>query len=88
MFSMTKNEKYDKSKTLRDKILYVLSVMEKASPHEMAAEIMELDEITTEDGIEDISIDIENEIDKMHEEGIVNKIKEHRQKTRYTLNTN
>ena len=80
--------KYDKSKTLRDKILYVLSVMKKASPQEVAAEIMELDEISTEDGIEDISIDIEKEIDKMYEEGIVNKIKEQRQKSRYTLNTN
>jgi ribosomal protein S20 len=80
--------KYDKSKTLRDKILYVLSVMKKASPQEVAAEIMELDEISTEDGIDDISIDIEKEIDKMYEKGIVNKIKEQRQKSRYTLNTN
>jgi hypothetical protein len=58
----------------------VLSVMEKASRHEVAAEIMELDEISTEDGVEDISIGIENELDKMCEEGILNKIKEHRQK--------
>jgi hypothetical protein len=62
--------------------------MEKASPHEVAAEIMELDEISTEDGVEDISIDIENELDRMCEEGILNKIKEHRQKNRYTLNSN
>jgi hypothetical protein len=85
---MTTNERYDKSKPLRNQILYVLSVMEKASPHEVAAEIMELDEISTEDGVEDISIGIENELDKMCEERILNKIKEHRQKNRYTLNAN
>jgi hypothetical protein len=62
--------------------------MEKASPHEVAAEIMELDEISTEDGVEDISIGIENELDKMCEERILNKIKEHRQKNRYPLNAN
>jgi hypothetical protein len=78
-------EKYDKSKPLRDKIIYVLSVMEKASPHEVAGEIMELDEISTEDGVEDISIDIENEIEKLCEEGIVSKLKEHKQKRRYVL---
>jgi hypothetical protein len=62
---MAINDKYDKSNPLRNKILYVLSIMEKASPHEVAAEIMELDEISTEDGVEDISIDIEGELDKL-----------------------
>lgn len=83
---METTTKYDKSKPLRDKILYVLSIMEKASPHEVAAEVMELDEISTEDGVEDISIDIENELDKMCEEGIITKLKEPRQKRRYILN--
>ena len=83
---MATNEKYDKSKPLRDKILYVLSVMEKASPHEVAGEIMELDEISTEDGVEDISIDIENELNKLHEEGLVSRLKEHKEKRRFILN--
>lgn len=84
---MPANEKYDKSKPLRDKILYVLSVIEKASPNEVAAEIMELDEISTEDGVEDISVDIENELGKLYEQGAVRKLKEHKQKRRYTLKT-
>lgn len=83
---MATNEKYDKSKPLRDKILYVLSVMEKASPHEVAGEIMELDEISTEDGVEDISIDIENELNELHEEGVVSRLKEHKEKRRFILN--
>jgi len=83
---MAIHDKYDKSKPLRDKILYVLSVIEKASPHEVATEIMELDEISTEDGVEDISIDIESELDKLYQEGKIIKLKEHRQKPRYTLN--
>lgn len=82
---MATNDKYDKSKPLKDKILYVLSVMEKASPHEVVAAIMEMDEISTEDGVEDISIDIESELDKLYEEGKITKLKEHGQKTRYTL---
>ena len=84
---MATNEKYDKSKPLRDKIIYVLSVIEKASPHEVAAEIMELDEISTEDGVEDISVDIENELDKLYEEGVLTKLKEHKQKRRFALKT-
>ena len=79
-------EKYDQSKSLRDKILYVLSVMEKASWHEVAMEIIELDEISTEEGVADVSVEIENELDKLYEEGIVTKLKEHRQKRRYVLN--
>jgi hypothetical protein len=77
--------KYDKTKILKDKILYVLSVMGKASPHEIAAEIMELDEISTEDAVEDISIEIEHELDKLCEANIVTKLREHRQKRRYVL---
>ena len=85
---MVTNEKYDQSKPLREKIIYVLSVMGKASPHEVATEIMELDEISTEDGVEDLSVDIESELEKLHEAGTVTKLKEHRQRPRYTLNTN
>lgn len=85
---MSTFEKYDQSKSLRDKILYVLSVMEKATPHEIATEIMELDEISTEDGVEDISIDIESELEKLCEDGTVIKLKEHRQQRRYVLNKN
>ena len=85
---MATNEKYDQSKSLRDKIIYVLSVMGKASAHEVATEIMELDEISTEDGVEDLSIDIESELEKMYEEGTVTKLKEHRQRPRYTFDPN
>jgi hypothetical protein len=84
---MAINEKYDKSKPLRDKILYVLSITEKASPHEVAAEIMELDEIATEDGIEDLSADTEKEMEKLFEDGVIMRLKEHRQKRRYVLNS-
>jgi hypothetical protein len=81
-------EKYDQSKTLRDKILYVLSALEKASPREVAGEIIELEGISTEDSVEDISVEIENELDKLCEDKIVTKLKEHRQKRRYILNKN
>ena len=82
---MAPDEIYDKSKSLREKIMYALSIMKKANAREVAAEIMELDEISTEDGVEDISIDIASELDKLHEEGMVTKLKEHSQKPRYRL---
>jgi DNA-binding PadR family transcriptional regulator len=81
-------EKYDQSNSLRDKILYVLSVMGKASPHEVATEIIELDEISTEEGVEDISVEIEDELNRLCEENIIMKLREHRQKRRYALNKN
>lgn len=81
-------EKYDPSTSLRDKILFVLSMMEKASPQEVASEIMELDGISSEEGVADITLDIEKELEKMLEEETINKLKEHRQKIRYVMNGN
>ena len=79
---------YNPSSSLRDKFLYVLSVMEKASPQEVVSEIMELDCISSEEGVAEIALDIEKELEKMLEEGTITRIKEHRQKIRYVMNTN
>lgn len=76
---------YDSSLSLRDKILYVLSVMKKESVGELSVEIMELDGISTEEGIAEITIEIEKELNKLCGEGIVGKLKEHRQKRRFVL---
>lgn len=71
--------------SLQQKIVYVLSVMQKASADEVAMEITEMQGISSEDGVGDITMDIEKELEKLCEEGTVEKIKEHRQKIRYTL---
>ena len=79
-------ENYADSRSLREKILYLLSIMEKASANEVAAEVMELDGIATEESVGDITREIEEELNKLFEEEVVLKLKEHRQKVRYVLN--
>jgi flagellar basal body-associated protein FliL len=77
--------KYDSSLPLREKVLYVLSILKKESINELSVEIMELDGLSTEEGVSELTIEIEREINRLHEEGVVTKVKEHRQKTRYIL---
>ena len=82
---MEKANKYDSAMPLREKILYVLSTLEKASAGEVAAEIMELDGLAAEEEVADTTVDVEKQLDKLHEEGIVEKLREHRQKLRYVV---
>lgn len=76
---------YQTITSLRDKILFVFTKLEKASADEVAMEIMELDGISSEDGVSEITLEVNNEIKQLCEEGVIHKIKEHRQKVRYTL---
>ena len=82
---MQKPENYDKAMSLRDKITYLLSIMEKGAPPELAMEIAEMDGIASEEGLADLTISLEQELHKMCDEGIIKKLKEHRQKVRYAL---
>ncbi len=51
--------KYDSAWSLREKICYVLSVMQKGSAGEIAMEIMELEGIAAEEEVADLTISIE-----------------------------
>jgi predicted transcriptional regulator len=82
---MTSPANYSNSLSLREKIIYVLSVFKKESVGELSAEIMELDGIAAEESVAELTKSIEEEINNLCEEGIVKKIKEHRQKVRYVL---
>lgn len=73
---------------LSEKILYVLSVLGKGSPDEVAMEIMELQGISSEEGVADLTDETAKEIAKLCEEGLISKIKEHRQKSRYMIKEN
>lgn len=70
---------------LQDRIMQVLSLMKKGSPNEIAIELMELQGISTEEGVEELAVETEEELEKLCEAGVVERIKEHRQKTRYRL---
>lgn len=76
---------FPETATLREKILYLLSILHKASADEVAMEIMELQGIASEDGVGALTIDVDEEIQRLCDEGLVVPIKEHRQKKRYGL---
>ena len=82
---MVPSLKYYSTSSVREKILYVVSTLEKASTDEIAMEIMELDGISTEECVAENTIEIENEVNKLCDDGVLNKLKEHRQKVRYVL---
>jgi hemerythrin len=78
-------EHFAEANSLRDQILYVLTVMHKGSAHEVAAEVIELKGIASEDEVEDVTVSIEKELEELCAEGVVAELREHRQKKRYTL---
>lgn len=84
---MQDSKKYFPGLSLRDRIIYVLSVLKKPTPDEVAMEIMELQGVSTEDGVSDLVKDTKDELKKLCEQGVVLKIKERRQKTAYMLST-
>jgi predicted Zn-ribbon and HTH transcriptional regulator len=83
---MEKHEGYKILNTLREKVLYILSIQKKGSAGEIAAEITELEGISAEEEVADLTKDISEELEKLHEEGILEEIKEHRQKRRFLFN--
>jgi hypothetical protein len=78
-------DKYADSLSLTDKILFVLSVIQKGSADEVAIETMELQGTSSEDGVADLTDETANELDRLCEEGVITRVKEHRQKVRFAL---
>ena len=76
---------FAEARSIEDKIQYVLSVMHKGRVGEIAAEIVELQGIASEEEVADTTLTIEKELDKMCEKGVVKDLREHRQKKRYAL---
>ena len=76
---------FDEKQTLSEKIVYTLSLMHKGSAEEIAAEIAELQGIASEEGIAEINIAVEKEVEKLQEGGTLEVVKEHRQKKRFAL---
>lgn len=76
---------YEKNLSLKEKTLYVLSLLKKASIDEVATEIIELDGISTEDGVREITIEIEEQLNKLHEVREVIMVTEHDKKKKYSL---
>lgn len=80
-------EHFSDDLSLRDRILFVLTKLQKGSADEVAMEIMELQGISTEDGVADLTEETKQELIKLNNEGVIKKVKDHRQKSRYSLIT-
>ena len=66
-------------------LLYVLSLLKKGSAKEIAAELTELKGISSEDGVADLTVYTERQLEKLYMEGKVMPVKEKHEKRRYTI---
>jgi hypothetical protein len=82
---MNTASKYSANLSLSQKIVYVLSLLKKATTDEIAMEIMELDGISSEEGVAEITIEIEEQLQKLHEEDVATFVTEHDKKVKYFL---
>ena len=82
---MTIPKQFDQAVTFSEQVLYVLSVIKKASATELAIELMELKGISSEDGVAELAILTEEELESLLHSGIVEIIREKREKNRYVI---
>lgn len=68
--------------------LYVLSKLKKGSAGEIAAELMELKGVASEEGVADLTIHVERQLEKLCAGGIVKPIREKHEKKRYFISEN
>lgn len=78
--------KFADAHSLKDRVMYVLSVLQKGSADEIAMEIMELQGIASEEGVAELTLEVEGILETLLQEEQVSIIKEHRQKNRFVLN--
>lgn len=77
--------KYSSNTDITSKVIYVLSLFEKATLDEVATEIVELDGIATEEGVADVTIEIREQLNRLHHDGEIKMVTEDDKKTRYSL---
>lgn len=70
---------------LREQILYVLSLMKKGAATEVAMGLIELKGVSSEEGVAELTVQVEQELEKIFETEAVIAVKGHRQKNRYAM---
>ena len=73
---------------LSEQIIYVLSLLKKATADEVAMEIMELQGTATEEGVAELTIATTEALQQMQKEGRLKMETESDKQTRYSLKTN
>jgi len=74
---------FSPQQSLPEQILYVLSLLKKATADEIAMELMELKGISTEEGVASLNIEVENALNQLHEERLVKQLTEPDKKVHY-----
>jgi hypothetical protein len=64
---------FSDSLSLSEQILYALATLKEATADTIVTELMELRGIATEDGLEDLTIEINKELEKLFESGRIRK---------------
>ncbi|MGN6619228.1 MAG: hypothetical protein ACTHJ5_18780 [Ilyomonas sp.] len=76
---------YSSDLPINQKIRYVLSLLKKATADEITMEIMELQGISTEEGVAALTIEITEALDKMQQSHHLKKVTEPDKKTYFFL---
>lgn len=79
-------EHFTKQLSLKEQILFVLSILKKATADEVAMELMELKGIATEEGVANLTIEVKNELKKMQEAHLLKQVTETDKQVRYVVN--
>ena len=82
---MTIPDKFSDNLSFSEQVLYALSVLKKGAAGEIAMELMELKGVASEEGVAELTIETEQELERLITKGMVHLVKEKRQKNRYTL---
>lgn len=78
-------EHFTKQLSLKEQILFVLSILKKATADEVAIELMELKGVATEEGVANLTIEVKNELKKMQEAHILKELTEADKQVRYCI---
>jgi hypothetical protein len=76
---------YPANASINDKILYVLSLLKKATADEVAMEIMELQATSSEEGVAELTIATSEALKQMQHQGLLKMETENDKQTRYSL---
>lgn len=81
-------EGFSNNLSLNEKVLYVLSLLKKATADEVTMEIMELQGTVTEEGVAELTITTTEALKQMQHDGVVKMETESDKQTRYALKKN
>ena len=82
---MTIPQHFSDNLSFEQQLLYALSKLKKGSVNEIAIEIMELKGISTEDEVEDLTIQTKKQLEKLCAQGQVSVLKEKHEKRRFAI---